>query len=209
MWSRDGAKRTRRLELVTKTIRGRLHAIARMEAPASVRGMALRIVENLGKADDTWVYLPSQRRARRISSQRRNDSFLGSDLTYADFERKRAADFEVLGVHAAELGGEAVWRIETRPRMSSPYDRIDHWVSGSDAATLRTDDYQSGGQVLVRVLRTPRSGIHAEGPWRVPERIEVEHRKRHTRTEVVSLRLEIAPDLPDAAFARNALSRGR
>jgi len=37
-----------------------------------------------GKDDDQWIYLPSLRKTRRIASSSKNDSFFGTEFTYAD-----------------------------------------------------------------------------------------------------------------------------
>ena len=209
MWGRGGEQRVRELELLTLDIEGRLHALARLEAPASLRGMAVLIVENRGKADDTWVYLPSLRRARRISSHRRGDAFLGSDLVYADFERHRLEEYEVVGSAPARLEGEPALRIETRPLESAIYERVDFWVAEADAAILRTDDYQRGDPNPVRVLRMPRAAMHAEGRFRVPQTIQVEHTRRRTRTAVTTRALEVDPELDPGRFTVRTLSRDR
>ena len=209
MWGRRGERRVRELELLTMEIEDRLHALARIEAPRTLRGMAVLIVENRGAADDTWVYLPSLRRTRRISSHRRGDAFLGSDLVYADFERHRLAEYEVVGSAPGSVGGEAVLRIETRPLESSVYQRVDFWVAEADAAILRTEDYQRGEPQPVRVLRMPRQAMRAQGRFRVPEVIHVEHVKRGTRTEVTTQLLEIEPALDPKGFSVRTLSRDR
>ena len=139
MTGRDGSRRHREIELLTKRIDGRLHALARLEAPADLRGMALLTLENRGRADDTWVYLPSLRRNRRITAHRRADAFLGSDLAYADFERHRVDEYRVLGGHAETIGADAVWRIVTVPQPPSVNARIDFWVAEADAALLRIE----------------------------------------------------------------------
>jgi hypothetical protein len=60
--------------------------------PNEVRGMKALMFTyyNPEKESDYWMYLPSLRRIRRISSADRDDSFFGSDCTWAD-----AADIKV------------------------------------------------------------------------------------------------------------------
>ncbi|MDJ0787046.1 MAG: DUF1329 domain-containing protein [Myxococcota bacterium] len=63
-----------------------------VEAPFDARGIALlsyRYKSSYGspktaKNDDTWVYVPSLRRVRRISSAQRTDSISGTDFTFDD-----------------------------------------------------------------------------------------------------------------------------
>ena len=63
-----------------------------VEAPFDARGIALMTyrykssdsVRDQAKNDDTWVYVPTLRRVRRISSAQRTDSVAGTDFTFDD-----------------------------------------------------------------------------------------------------------------------------
>ncbi len=63
-----------------------------VEAPFDARGIALMTyrykssdgVRDQAKNDDTWVYVPTLRRVRRISSAQRTDSVSGTDFTFDD-----------------------------------------------------------------------------------------------------------------------------
>ncbi|MFW5684658.1 MAG: outer membrane lipoprotein-sorting protein [Spirochaetota bacterium] len=50
-------------------------------APADVRDTAFmnRTYDDPSRPDDQWIYLPALRRARRISAEKKNDNFMGSD----------------------------------------------------------------------------------------------------------------------------------
>ena len=55
--------------------------------PFDIAGTAFMIIRHLDetKADDSWAYVPSTRRVRRISVEVKTDSLLGTDLTLEDF----------------------------------------------------------------------------------------------------------------------------
>lgn len=55
--------------------------------PFDIRGTAFITIRYTDphKADDSWAYLPTLRRVRRISAQVKSDSLLGTDHTLADF----------------------------------------------------------------------------------------------------------------------------
>ena len=61
-------------------------------APNEVRGMKALMITYYSptKESDYWIYVPSLRKLRRISAADRDDSFFGSDCTWAD-----AADIKV------------------------------------------------------------------------------------------------------------------
>ncbi|MEW4982273.1 MAG: DUF1329 domain-containing protein [Cycloclasticus sp.] len=55
--------------------------------PFDIAGTAFMILRHLkpNKADDSWAYVPSTRRVRRISVEAKTDSLLGTDHTLEDF----------------------------------------------------------------------------------------------------------------------------
>ncbi|MEW5057086.1 MAG: DUF1329 domain-containing protein [Cycloclasticus sp.] len=55
--------------------------------PFDIAGTAFMVLRHLNpkKADDSWAYVPSTRRVRRISAEAKTDSLLGTDLTLEDF----------------------------------------------------------------------------------------------------------------------------
>jgi len=54
----------------------------------------------------------------------RLDSFLGSDLTYEDFERQRAADFAVEPLPAEVVAGEHCTMLRALPRGQRAYAAV-------------------------------------------------------------------------------------
>ncbi len=63
-----------------------------VDAPFDARGILVMTYrykesekpENVAKNDDTWVYVPTLRRVRRISSAQRTDAVSGTDFTFDD-----------------------------------------------------------------------------------------------------------------------------
>ena len=55
--------------------------------PFDIAGTAFMVLRHLNpmKADDSWAYVPSTRRVRRISAEAKTDSLLGTDHTLEDF----------------------------------------------------------------------------------------------------------------------------
>ena len=91
--NRAGQERRREFHTVTKIIDGRLHSIGRLLAPDYLRGMTVMVVEMEDGSHGSFVFIPALRRVKQITTAHRGDAFLGSDLTYEDFERQRPEDF--------------------------------------------------------------------------------------------------------------------
>src|SRR5258705_6651983 len=121
MRSGAGSEQRRLVQAVSKRIDGRAQSIGRVLEPGSLRGLTVLISELADGGREMFVYLPALLRARRISGAQRLESFLGSDLTYEDFERQRAADFSVEPLSPGGVAGERCTVIRAGPRGGRAY----------------------------------------------------------------------------------------
>ena len=77
-----------------------------------------------GRADDLWLYLPSLRQSRRMTTRDQDDAFMGSDLTFSDMGQRRLDE----DVH--KLLGEQVYKdtpcyvVESVPKDKSIMEKI-------------------------------------------------------------------------------------
>ncbi|MCP3985852.1 MAG: outer membrane lipoprotein-sorting protein [bacterium] len=208
--SDSGERLERKLDLASKYIDGRLHSLARFSEPPYLRGTGLLIIEraDLRSADEQFIFLPSLKRVRRISGAQRGDAFLGTDLTFEDFERHRVDDFELAPLTVSTTAGESVYVIEATPRILSSRTRVKFFAARSDFAILRIEDFKNSVHPF-KILEVPRSGIHTEGMFRVPSVMTVHHPERGTRTTVRIERLVLNPVLAEGLFSSMALESGR
>jgi hypothetical protein len=206
--SRGGAEQRRLVHAVSKRIDGRAQSIGRVLEPASLRGLTVLISEVAGGGRDTFVYLPALLRARRISGIQRLDSFLGSDLTYEDFERQRAADFAVEPLPAEDVAGERCTMIRARPRDERAYDAMVLAVA-PDRAILEYRYFAHGAQTPYRVIETPRAEMHREAGHLLPTRYSVRQLESGSATELVLRKLAINPEIDDAIFSVRTLDQQR
>ncbi len=204
-----GSARRRLFDTVSKRVDGRLRSIGRLIEPDHLRGMTIMTIEVPGKSEDTFIYLPSLRKVRRVSSAQRADSFLGSDLTYEDFERRRVKDFEIEAMAAALFEGEAVWRIRARPRRPQSYAHLDFYVARSDGAILATRYYKRGASDPFRTLDSPRGGMVEQGGHVLPLRLVARNVLRGTSTEITISDLVVNPPLDERLFTLTTLESQR
>ena len=67
--------------------------VIRFLAPGDVRNTTTLLLENPGKDDEIWVYLPAMKKARRLASNNKKNSFVGTDLSFGDLVGHRAKDW--------------------------------------------------------------------------------------------------------------------
>ena len=74
-------------------------SVITFSAPADVAGMKFLQVQNSSSDDERYLYTPDLKRSRRIAGSNRNDSFMGTDFSYADMDARdlRQADSVLKG----------------------------------------------------------------------------------------------------------------
>ena len=63
-------------------------------SPAEIKSVAALTHENSGSTDDNWLYLPANKRVRRISGANNTASFQGTEFTYEDLASLDVAEYE-------------------------------------------------------------------------------------------------------------------
>ena len=195
------------IEVVTMMEHGQLRALARFTAPPDLRDTALLVMEQEGRPDDYFLYLPALEKVRRVSGAQRSDSFMGTDLSYEDLERRRVEDFEDLRTRPERVGGEAALLVNARPRQAAGYERVEFAIAPGDATILETRYYTRGADAPFKRIQFPRASLHEEAGFSVPTRISVANLKRDSQTEVTVESLELNPNLDIRLFTTNALMR--
>ncbi len=204
-----GEEQKRRLAVAAKLIDGRLHSIGRFIEPEYLRGTTILNIENPDRADDHFLYLRTLERIRRVSMSQRADAFMGTDLTYQDFERRTVDDFVLELRPASRVQGEAVSVVSGRPRFQAAYDRIEFFVAEEDGWILEARYFKGDADQPYKVLHAPRKGMQRFGTHMIPTHLIVENRSRRTETTVRIHDLTINPELADHLFTASSLEVGR
>ncbi len=206
---RAGGEQQRRVQVAIKRIDGRVHSVGRFTQPEYLRGMTILTIERSSRRDDHFVYLPTLQRIRRITGAQRADPFMGTDLSYEDFEQRSVNDYDLDLLGKSSIGGEPVDVVVGRPRYDSGYERVRFFVAESDAAILETHYFKRGSRSPFKTIFAPRDGMVASDGHSLPTRIFVRNLARGTETEVRIERLRVNPELDDHLFTTTALETGR
>ena len=204
--SRGGSSRRRVLRMATLHDGDAYRALGQLLSPEYLRGMTILSL-SAGRADhQAFVYLPSQDRVRRIAITHKDDAFLGSDLTYEDFERRYADDCIVRSLENGEVAGERVHIIGCTPRAKLQYDRAEFVVAASDFVILESREYRAGRPAPSRLMTAERKGVEEVGGHSLPTRLRFESPERGTVTAVTFSNLE-ARRIDPRLFTVAALAR--
>ncbi len=214
--SRGGREVRRRLQLTRRQSVRPGKALLRFLYPETVRRTSVLILEQEGRSDDLFVYLPGVDMTRRLSASQRADSFFGTDLSYEDVEPKRITDYEVVWapdsnvtpeqkVAAAEAGCELL-EVRGTAQFDSVYERQVICVEVARSIIVWTD-YYAGGKHLKRLTLDPAE-VRAIGGHYVPFAITVETPAQHSVTRVITESYEVLAEIDDRLFDTWNLSAG-
>ncbi len=203
--------RDRRLHIAAKFMDGKLHTYAIFREPQYVRGMAFLGVESDDptKSEQQFVYLPSMAKVRRVSGSQPTDSFLGTDLSYHDFQRQRPDRYRATGVTTGSTEGEPSRTVSVVPIFDAPYSLAEYEIASSDHAILGARYYKRKDQRAYKDMRMPRLHIVSDNGCSVPTRVVVDDRQRGTHTELTISELRTNADLEDSLFTYTALETRR
>ena len=94
-------------------------------APADDKGVAFLKIEHSDKDDEMRMWLPAFNKIRRISSKKKGDSFMGSDLSYEDMTSRELEENEFIRLDDAAVDGKDcfVLGITPKPEAKSTYSK--------------------------------------------------------------------------------------
>jgi outer membrane lipoprotein-sorting protein len=209
-----GNTRERELTLWTKTQGDdtRMQLI-RFEAPADVRGTGFLSIENAGREDDHWLYLPALRKTRRIAGSDKQDRFVGTDFSFEDLESEKLDAYRYERIGEETLGGTATWIIEAVPTdpdkiEETAYVRRELWVSKDRALLLQAKLYDKEGTYVKRLTASDMRQVPGSKKWR-PYRLVMEDVQKGDKTVLEIVGYKIDQGVPADYFSQRYLKRGR
>ena len=92
--------------------------------PTDVKGTKMLTWSHKTKDDKQWLYLPSLRRVKKISSKNKSSSFMGSEFSYEDIGSQEVEKYNFSYVKLGKSkSGEEVHFIERIPKSKSGYSK--------------------------------------------------------------------------------------
>lgn len=208
-----GGERVRELDLYErKEANDEQKQILFFQAPVEIKGTGFLAFIHKGQAADQWLYLPELKRVRVIAGTSRNESFMGSDLSYHDIDLiAEMPSWSEADAPAALLPAETVDGVPchvialTPKREDIGYRRIVQWLAIDDLVPRRLE-FDDDGPAPRKRLRQTR--IELVGTVPVAHELDIETPANGTRTHIVISDVQLNQNLEDDLFTQRALERG-
>jgi outer membrane lipoprotein-sorting protein len=184
-----GQERIRETTGGTKLIKGTTDnmRITTFMSPSDVKGTKTLLIEHAGKDDDIWIYLPALKKVRRLVSNNKKDSFVGTDFSYGDVIGHRPSDWNHKIVKSESVDGRDCFVLESTPKTpevadNSGYSKRVFWIDKENFVPLKGEVYDSGNQLLKKFTAKRIEKVDAKNDKWQPMYTEVENVQSDHRT---------------------------
>ncbi|MGB0899264.1 MAG: outer membrane lipoprotein-sorting protein [Psychrobium sp.] len=183
-------------------------SITIFDQPRDVKGTAFLSFSHALTPDEQWLYLPSLKRVKRISSRNKSGPFMGSEFAFEDlssFELEKFT-YKYLRDESCELGNCFV--VEQYPvDKNSGYTRRVVWIDSEHYRVSKIDFYDRKDSLL-KTLQFKQYQIFVNKFWRSLEQVMTNHQTGKSTVLALS-NIKFNNGLSSSDFNKNALKRAR
>ncbi len=210
--SARGGTRERDIVMWTKTRSDDTQMqLIRFQSPADVEGTGFLSIENLGREDDNWLYLPALRKTRRIAGADKRDSFVGTDFSFEDLEPERLDSYEYRLAGSEIVEKSETWVVEATPTdpkkiEETAYGGRQLWIDKKNGVMRRSEFYGRDGTFLKRLNAEDVRPVPGTDKWRA-YRLTMEDILGGSRTVLEISSYHIDEGVPEEYFTQRYLRR--
>jgi len=148
----DGQARVRELTITAADRDGLRRSLLRFTSPADIEGTGFLALEDGQGGTEQFLYLPALKRSRRIVAGQKGRSFVNTDFTFEDMERRPVDDSDHTVAGEEAMGGVECWILESKPKpeAESQYSTVRAWVAKDMLVVLRADFFKKGPEPVKR-----------------------------------------------------------
>lgn len=150
----DGAvEQERTFEVYYKKENGEEKTLQKFLTPPVLAGTGLLLIDKGQPDTDTWLYLPTTRRIRRIAGHDKSGRYMGTEFSYEDLEgyRIKFHHFTYVGEQKDDKGRDCyiIDSVATAPSVvdSTGYSKKRYWINLTTLYPVRIEYYAKDGKL--------------------------------------------------------------
>ena len=169
--------------------------------PIEYKGMSFLKIQTDDKSSMT-MWSPRYKKLRKISSQNKGNSFMGSELTFEDLYTRNIESFTYNLLKEESFNNIACYVIESVPdgQINSNYSKHITWISKDNLLPLKEISYNNANQAYKSKVFTYENDNKIN-----LIRLQNLKKESYTTLEIKSLDTDVIID--DNSFQRNSLKR--
>lgn len=176
--------------------------------PPDVRGTAVLTYSHGLQPDDQWIFLPSLKRVKRISSVNKTGPFVGSEFAFEDIASWELNKFSYKYLRDEAVDGNDCFVVELRPAYEySGYTKQIWWVDKS-IYQARKIEYYDRKDALLKTLSLNDYRQYQDKYWRAHDLL-MENRQTGKTTHMVRSPYQFRTSLSEQDFTEGALKNVR
>ncbi len=181
-------------------------SLMEFENPKDVKGTKMLTWSHKQGDDDQWLYLPSLRRVKRISSSGKSASFMGSEFTFEDLGGQEIEKYNYKWLRDETIGGDKVWVLERTSKEPSGYSKQIMYMSQSLYNPLKVEYYNRRGELL-KVAEFSDFKTYTVGGKKLSRANKVHMKNVQTKKESLFTWQDrsLGKKFPDAEFSQGRL----
>ena len=197
--------KTRTNTMVSRSIDSNKKQIIWFLEPKDDKGVAFLKIEHDEKDDEMRMWLPAFKKVRRISSKKKGDSFMGSDLSYEDLSSRDLDenDYNRLDDEIIESKDCYVVEIIPRKEAKSSYSRHKSWIEKSTLMLVQEESYDKRGVLK----KSKQFSFQKLKEYLVIERVYVKDVQKNHTTEVIFSDVHVDSGIDKNLFQEKNLKR--
>jgi negative regulator of sigma E activity len=173
-------------------------------APADDKGVAYLKIERENKSDDIKLWLPNFKKIRRISSRKKSESFMGSDMSYEDMTNRNLNEY-TYSITGSEIVNDIdCYILESTPNgIKTEYSKHNSWITKITHLPLKEESFDKNGKLLKNksiVYQTIKK-------YNIMKELHVKNVQRNHQTVLKFDNIEVDSGIEDNIFHEKNLKR--
>ena len=169
------------------------------DTPADMKGTIFLAHAVSGGDDNLWLYLPSLKRVKRISSSNKTGAFFGSEFAYEDIAAQEIGKFTYKYLGDRPCGSLTCFVVERRPTYpNSGYSALVTFFDTKEYRVQRIEYLDKGGKPM-KVLTLSGYNVYSDRFWR-PTTLQMENLKTGKSTVLTYSGYSFGSGLSDGDF---------
>jgi hypothetical protein len=191
--------------MMSKSVDGNKKQIIWFLEPKDDKGVAFLKIEHDDKDDEMRMWLPAFKKVRRISSKKKGDAFMGSDLSYEDLSSRNLDENDYNRLDDEIVDGKDCYVLEILPKSQakSAYTKHISWIDKLTLMGVKEESYDKRG----KLKKKKEYEFQNMKGYHVMKRVYVEDVQKNHSTEVTFSEIEVDSGIRENLFQEKNLKR--
>ena len=191
--------------MMSKSVDGNKKQIIWFLEPKDDKGVAFLKIEHDDKDDEMRMWLPAFKKVRRISSKKKGDAFMGSDLSYEDLSSRDLDENQYNRLEDGTVNGKDCYVLEILPKAQakSAYTKHISWIDKLTLMGVKEESYDKRG----KLKKKKEYEFQNMKGYHVMKRVYVEDVQKNHSTEVTFSEIEVDSGIRENLFQEKNLKR--